>query len=570
MDTIIEQITEFRQKIEEELPLEKRLHALSTAISEFTDFLEMADRFLEVQPIYYDKAKIWWAWNWKESKWEIVDETDIMNLVDKYAKIQGSVNSTTRDKIKEALKRRARLNVPDPFKDTWVQFKDVIIDVESDEIIKAEPKYFTANPVPWKLGDSTETPIMDRIFEEWVGKDYVQTLYEIIAFSTIPKYFIHRFFILTGSGSNGKTSFLKLLTKFLGTDNIATTDLFKLLKSRFETAKLYRKLACIMGETNFSTLQNTGLLKQLTGEDIMGYEFKGKNPFDAYNYAKLIIATNTLPMTTDKTRGFYRRPLIIEFPNEFTEEKDILSEIPDEEFNNLAMKCVRILNSLWKNRTFTNEGTIEDRMQKYEEKSNPLILFIKTSCEKDVNASVPFSEFYEQYTAFLSEHGYRLQSAKETSSKLKYEGYDIKIMNTRNEQNNKTTYRAILGLKLVNYSNVKHISYNQNDSEHNQNNLNHNNYNSKHNITHITDNTHDHTQFSIEKSSTRIGNISNISILTAIKQLFRENKTLLLEEIYSKLSNFTSEQILSTVDFLREKGIIYERMPGVYEVIQDE
>jgi len=43
---------------------------------------------------------------------------------------------------------------------------------------------------------------------------------------------------------------------------------------------------------------------------------------------------------------FYRRWTIIDFPNQFTEKKDILKDIPEIEFNNLATKCVVILKNL--------------------------------------------------------------------------------------------------------------------------------------------------------------------------------------------------------------------------------
>ena len=78
-----------------------------------------------------------------------------------------------------------------------------------------------------------------------------------------------------------------------------------------------------MGETNFSELNKTSILKKLTGQDVIGFEYKNKNPFDGFNYAKILIATNNLPTTTDKTIGFYRRWFIIDFPNRFSEEKDI-------------------------------------------------------------------------------------------------------------------------------------------------------------------------------------------------------------------------------------------------------
>lgn len=428
---------------------EKKFEGLKIgkAITKFTDFLDMAEQFIKVQPVYYDKNKILWCWNFKDNRWEIIDETDLMNLIDKNVAVFGTIDSKIKQMILESLKRKARLNKPTEVKDTWVQFKDKIIDIKTGEEFKASPKFFATNPIPWEVGENEDTPTMDRIFREWVGEKYVPTLYEIIAFSLSPIYFIHRISCLIGSGSNGKTKFLLLLKKFVGDKNSTSTELELLLPpSRFESAKLYKKLICIMGETNFNIIKKTSFIKKLTGEDLFGFEFKHKDPFDDLNYAKILIATNNLPVTCDKTKGYYRRWFIIEFPNEFSEKKDILAEIPEIEYNNLARKSIRILKELWIKREFSNEGTIEEREKKYEEKSNPLNLFIKERCVKDVNEDIPFFEFYEDYNAFLCERKYRIQTSNEVGRLLSKEGYDRKNKNIVNNKGYNTTQKYIMGL----------------------------------------------------------------------------------------------------------------------------
>jgi phage/plasmid-associated DNA primase len=100
-----------------------------------------------------------------------------------------------------------------PIKPTWIQFRDKVVDLITGEEFEATPEYFVTNPIPYNLHkDNLEaTPIMDKIFEEWVGKDYVKTLYEILAYTMIPDYPINRLFCFIGSGMNGKSCFLNLL-----------------------------------------------------------------------------------------------------------------------------------------------------------------------------------------------------------------------------------------------------------------------------------------------------------------------------------------------------------------------
>lgn len=424
------------------------------AIKTFGDFNDMADRFMKVQPIYYDNHKMWWYWNFKNNSWEMVDETDIMIKIDNSVNVQKTSTSSVKSEIIESLKKTGRKNKPHDLPETWVQFKNTIVDIETGEEMKVTPAYFAVNPIPWELGDSDDTPELDKLFKEWVGEEEVESVYEMIAFLLAPTYFIHRLFCLIGSGSNGKSKCFELIRKFLGDKNCASTELDRLLHQRFEPCKLYKKLMAQMGETNFTVLKKTSMLKQLTGQDLIGFEFKNKNPFDDMNYAKILIATNSLPVTMDKTIGFYRRWRIIDFPNQFSGDEDPLNRITDIEYGRLARKSVNILMKLWKTRQFTTGGTVDEQMVKYEAKSNPFVLFIKENCIKDSNYKMKFDEFLEDYKKFLQENGYRNQESNEITRILKNEGYEKK-RTTENVGKNKVNIVYIYGFRFKNMDEVK-------------------------------------------------------------------------------------------------------------------
>ena len=124
------------------------------------------------------------------------------------------------------------------------------VDIKTGERIEASPEYFVTNPIPYEVSEDDSTPTLDRIFNEWVGEDYVQTLYEIISYCLLPDYPMSRLFCFIGAGMNGKSKFLELIVKFIGNDNCTSTELDTLLTSRFEITRLYKKLICQMGETN--------------------------------------------------------------------------------------------------------------------------------------------------------------------------------------------------------------------------------------------------------------------------------------------------------------------------------
>ena len=388
-----------------------KIGKLREKITNYINKKDLAKQILKIQPLYYDEYKNWWIWDNKEFKWCIKDDTDILNFVNNLS-TANTINSKHRNEILEALRQESRKRKPKEIKKTWLQFKDIIFDIETGEEFNADPKYFVTNPIPYELNKNKfiNTPTMDKIFEEWVGKEYVKTLYEIIAYCLIPDYPIHRIFCFIGSGMNGKSKYLELLRKFIGNDNCCSTELDTLLNSRFEVTRLHKKLICQMGETNFNEMGKTSMLKKLSGGDLIGFEYKRKDPFEEKNYAKIIIATNNLPTTTDKTIGFYRRWMIIDFPNQFSEKKDILSEIPEEEYNALAVKCCWILKDLLDKRNFHKEGSIEERKEKYETKSNFLEVFINNFTEEDTNSYITKSDFYKKFLSWCKENKHREMS----------------------------------------------------------------------------------------------------------------------------------------------------------------
>jgi len=383
---------------------------------------EQARIFNKQQPIFYDKSGMFWIWDVDKKYWEIADEVDVLNLIEEQTG-KDIISPKSRTKIINSLKQEGRKNIPKPIKPTWIQFKDKIYDIKTGKSFEAMPDYFVTNPIDWEVSGISDTPVMDKIFKEWVGSEYVQTLYEIISYSLLPSYPLHRLFCFIGAGLNGKSCFLKLLKRFIGEKNTAATELDRLIGSRFEVTRLHKKLVCLMGETNFTEMRQTALIKTLTGEDEIPFEYKNKTPFNDTNYAKLIIATNNLPTTTDKTIGWYRRWLIIDFSNSFTEKKDILEEIPEEEYNNLATNSLIVLNNLLKNREFYNEGDIENRIKRYEDRSNPIEKFINEYCIEDLEGDITKKQFMERLNEWCKTNKYRTMSDVVIGKKLKELGY---------------------------------------------------------------------------------------------------------------------------------------------------
>lgn len=569
-DSGMNDIKPYLEKVNEE----KRKKTISLMGLKVDSYLDNVSKFGEIQPFFYDKNKMFWFWNASLFKWEDVDDIEIMNALEAQLGLFGqTVAPSIKAQYIEAFKRVGRKNSPKEAPKKWIQFKDRAFSLTSSKIHNVTHDYFFTNPIPWDIGDSDKTPIMDKLFEEWVGKKHIKTLKELLAYCCYTGYPIQLLFCLYGAGRNGKSCFLKIMDKFLGNDNVTSTSLDLLTgnnKSRFEAFKLYRKLVALMGETNFNTLSDTDLLKRLTGGDKVGFEKKGKDAFDAYSYAKVLIASNSLPGSNDTSEGFYRRWLIIDFPNEFPEGKDITETIPEEEYNNLARQITKILPELLDRGKFTNQGNIKERKDHYIFASNPLPIFLKRCCIKDDSVYVSYNELYTAYVRFLRENKKRKVRMKEFKGSLEDEGYWVEKTSKRKQNDDgDMEYKSgywIDGLNL------------QSDWKKNV----------KENCDYMTKSP---THFSIwgselgfqEKSHNfhkKSGKSDQNSQKSTIDLVFRTimtrsignegNTTITFDDIFTIVTkhNITENQLNQALEYLKMSGDIFEPRYGYYAAVQ--
>jgi phage/plasmid-associated DNA primase len=114
----------------------------------------------------------------------------------------------------------------------------------------------------------------------------------------------------------------QLIGALLGKSNVSGETLDRLLHEKFAIGNFYHKMANVDADVSADViLNNTGIIKKLTGNDVHTGEYKFKNPFKFVNYARLIFFCNRTPETEDDTDVFYRRPIVINLTTQFFGDK---------------------------------------------------------------------------------------------------------------------------------------------------------------------------------------------------------------------------------------------------------
>lgn len=123
---------------------------------------------------------------------------------------------------------------------------------------------------------------------------------------------------LVGRGSNGKSTFLRVLQQLLP-GYTASVSLETLSGDRFAGSRLLNAVANLVGDQGgeFLKLGATAQIKQLTGQDPVHTERKYRDAYVAYPKVKNWFGVNALPRTDDVSHGWLRRLLILPFPRRF-------------------------------------------------------------------------------------------------------------------------------------------------------------------------------------------------------------------------------------------------------------
>ncbi len=286
-----------------------------------------------------------------------------------------------------------------------INLNNCVIDVMTGEVLKHSPNYNFLYKLNIDYNKDAKCPSIEKFLRSVVNteSDY-RCIVEVMGYTLTSGYKFHNLLVLLGTGGhNGKSTYIKLIKKLLNS-NVSDVSMQDLSNDRFASADLYGKKANLCADLPKTTINDTGVLKQLTGEDTLRAQEKGKKAFAFFNSAKMIFSCNDLPEIKDKTRAMWYRIILINFPNEFRgskENKNLFNEITTPgELSGLINICIESIKRLFSNNSFSyNHETTMDRWDEYREESNPnpIDTFWKEGVETDKNSWASKDLLYKSY-----------------------------------------------------------------------------------------------------------------------------------------------------------------------------
>jgi P4 family phage/plasmid primase-like protien len=187
---------------------------------------------------------------------------------------------------------------------------------------------------------------------------------------------------LYGTGANGKSTAMGVLEDVVGRDNVSTLSIGD-LGQRFNTQFLQNKLVNIATETSSRDPLSTEIFKAAVAGDPIKAERKYGEPYQFRPYAKFVMAMNDTPVIPDKSYGFERRIIILDFPRRFEEDEmdPCLSAKLQAERDGIFFWSLLGLQELLAHDGFAMPQQVADEKRKWLQGLYPLLSFVDECLE---------------------------------------------------------------------------------------------------------------------------------------------------------------------------------------------
>ncbi|MFX1515678.1 MAG: phage/plasmid primase, P4 family [Promethearchaeota archaeon] len=279
------------------------------------------------------------------------------------------------------------------------------LNLRTGEITPFNPNDYLTIQIPVTYQQEASYEHFKQFIIQLVGEEQEPLIQKLFGYLLLPHYQYSRTFMLVGSGSNGKSTLLQIITAFLGKNNCTSVKLQQQDHS-FSRARLFNKMANLVGELPNKTVTYTAFFKESTGNDLMhGRLPYRKEGIDFVNRAKFIFSMNEPPLFHEDTDAIWRRIIKIDFMNTFEGSNDnpnIVAELTTGEgLSQIFNYALAGLHRIYHDNGFP-EMSIMNTRTNYLTETNTILLFIETRkiTENYSSAKTDYNEVYRSYAEY--------------------------------------------------------------------------------------------------------------------------------------------------------------------------
>lgn len=298
-----------------------------------------------------------------------------------------------------------------------IPVKNGVFNLKTKILEPFSPKYVFTSKIATAYIDNPELSEIDGWnIEKWFNDiacsdpQIARLLWEVISDSINGNYSRKKSIWLIGDGSNGKGTYQQLLHNLIGSENIATLKINQ-FGERFKLALLMEKVCCIGDDVGAGIyIDDSSEFNSVVTNETVLVEFKHKMASGVRLYPTIIQSTNDMPKIKNKTKGTYRRLLIVPFKANFEGASDNwkIKEDYIQRTGVLQYVLHKAVNMDFER--FTVPDVSEELLKTYQQENDPVVDFKENVFDELVEnlgfKRIPFYIVYGLYKEFCKENGF--------------------------------------------------------------------------------------------------------------------------------------------------------------------
>jgi len=279
------------------------------------------------------------------------------------------------------------------------------LELRTGKLRDARPEDLITRATDVPFDTSASAPRWTQFLNEVFGGDsdvigYVQ---RAVGYSLTGSTREQCFFLLCGSGANGKTTFLETTVRLLGTH--ASTAAFSAFLVQHNQGSGRNDLAALCGarfvkaaEAEHKASLDEAIMKQLTGEDTISARFLYHEGFEYRPQFKIWLATNHKPAIWETSDAIWRRIKLIEFNRQFAGRRADLALRGKLEAELAGILTWAVQGCLtWQKYGLGEPQRISLATHGYRQESDQIGRFFKERCDLQPDRRTSAKQLYDDY-----------------------------------------------------------------------------------------------------------------------------------------------------------------------------
>ena len=353
----------------------------------------------------------------KEGRYILKNDNGLKILIRKGwgDKIQEKLNKNNVSEILERLKTKPKFQVDEDYfnsKPYLMNFLNGVLNLKTGRFDKHSRKYKFTHCVQAEYIENPEPSYKFQGFIETCtegNREKEKHLQEVVGYMLSEFYTAKKVPMLIGKPHSGKSTLNRIISTLIGKEDVASVPLHR-LHERFILAHLSTKKVNICSEINDEALSNIEVFKNITGNDEIVAEYKGKDHFTYSSKIKLLFSGNTMPVlkNRDVTSAFFDRLTFIIFNYTVPEEErdyQLEKDILEYDRSYIVYWAVEGLKRLINNRFIFSE--CEESItfkQKYIKEQNNTLDFVENKCIFGEDYKIHKRVLYNEYLKYCREN----------------------------------------------------------------------------------------------------------------------------------------------------------------------